>query len=66
MTISRAKGVIKGRLNWKQIQNDIYASEAKLEEEEDIIDEEKLFFMGKIEFDRMINLSKVREYLRKK
>jgi hypothetical protein len=45
-----AKGVIKGRQNWKQIQNDINPKEAKLEEE-DIIDEERLFSMGKQDFN---------------
>jgi hypothetical protein len=41
-----AKGVVKGRMNWKQIQKDIYAREAKLEGKDDIIDEEKLFYIG--------------------
>jgi hypothetical protein len=60
-----AKGIIKGRLNWKQIQNDTYTKEAKLEEE-DIIDEEKLFYMGKQAFDEMMNVSRRKEQHKKK
>jgi hypothetical protein len=63
--IRGAKGVVKGRLNWKQIQNDIYAREAKLDESDDIIDEEKLFFMRKLNFDRMMNISKAKESTKK-
>jgi hypothetical protein len=34
-----AKGILKGRLSWKHIQDDIYARERELEKQDDIIDE---------------------------
>jgi hypothetical protein len=60
------KGIVKRRLNWRQIQNDIYRREAKLEEDDDIIDEKKLFYMGKHNFDNMINRTKTRKSLKRK
>jgi hypothetical protein len=59
------KGVVKGRLNWKQTQNDVYAREAKLDEDDEIYDDEKLFYRGKHDFDRILNTSKARESLKK-
>jgi hypothetical protein len=61
-----AKGIIKGRLSWKHIQDDIYAREKELEKQDDIIDEEKLFYMGKQDFDKMISISRAKEQLKKK
>jgi formylmethanofuran dehydrogenase subunit B len=39
--------------------------EAKLDEGDDIIDEEKLFYMGKKDFDKMIKISRAKETLKK-
>jgi hypothetical protein len=61
-----AKGVLKGRLSWKQIQDDVNTREAELDEDDDIRVEEKLFYMRKLDFDKMMNITKTKESLRKK
>jgi hypothetical protein len=45
----------KGKLKWKQIQKDEYALKAELGNKDEIIDDEKLFHMGKHSFDFMLN-----------
>jgi hypothetical protein len=39
--------VLKGRLNWNQIEKDVFGREAGIEDDVEILDQEKIFYMDK-------------------
>jgi hypothetical protein len=57
------KRIIKRKLKWQQIENDVYAREENIENEIEIIDEKRLFFMARNYFRKMFYLMKGKKFL---
>jgi hypothetical protein len=61
-----AKGVLKGRLNRNQIENDVYARETGIDRIIEGIDEYKLFDMNRVDYERMMNIKINKKSLKRK